>query len=215
MVSPEPGESSRRVDLVVEGATGAIKDRKDLDDRHLIDRITGTGIAAHKGQLFGWPNQLLGLITAAGLVLLAVSSVCMWWRRREPGGFSVPHPPVDRAFRLGSSSWSCCSASTCPCSARPLSQFCSSNGPFFAGSPGFVIGLDFNLRWRHRPCRRSRPERREIGGDQGIGRESSLIVPRLRMPSGIGEDYAPGILAECLHESVPPQYHQHKSSTRE
>ena len=101
MVSPEPGESSRRVDLVVEGATGAIKDRKDLDDRHLIDRITGTGIAAHKGQLFGWPNQLLGLITAAGLVLLAVSSVCMWWRRREPGGLGAPPPAGRPRFSLG------------------------------------------------------------------------------------------------------------------
>ena len=56
----------RRVDLVVDGATGAIKDRKDFKDRHLIDRIVGTGIAAHEGQLFGWPNQLLGLVTATG-----------------------------------------------------------------------------------------------------------------------------------------------------
>ena len=59
----------RRVDLVVDGATGVIKDRKDFQDRHLIDRIIGTGIAAHEGQLFGWPNQLLGLITAGGLRL--------------------------------------------------------------------------------------------------------------------------------------------------
>jgi uncharacterized iron-regulated membrane protein len=47
------------VDLVVDGATGAIKDRKDFKDRHLIDRIVGTGIAAHEGQLFGWTNQRL------------------------------------------------------------------------------------------------------------------------------------------------------------
>jgi uncharacterized iron-regulated membrane protein len=53
----------RRVDLVVEGATRAIKERTDFKDRHLIDRIVGTGVAAHEGQLFGWPNQLLGLTT--------------------------------------------------------------------------------------------------------------------------------------------------------
>ena len=75
----------RRVDLVVDGKTGEIKDRKDFKDRHLVERIVGTGIAAHEGQLFGWPNQLLGLVTATGLVLLSVSSVVMWWRRREPG----------------------------------------------------------------------------------------------------------------------------------
>jgi uncharacterized iron-regulated membrane protein len=80
----------KRVDLVVDGKTGAIKDRKDFQDRHIVDRIIGTGIAAHEGQLFGWPNQLLGLVTAAGLVLLSVSSVFMWWRRREPGGLGAP-----------------------------------------------------------------------------------------------------------------------------
>ena len=79
----------RRVDLVVDGATGAIKDRTDFKDRHLIDRIIGTGVAAHEGQLFGWPNQLLGLFTAMGLVLLCVSSVVMWWRRRERGSLGA------------------------------------------------------------------------------------------------------------------------------
>ena len=89
------------MDLVVDGITGAIKDRKDCGDRHLIDRITGTGIAAHEGQLFGWPNQLLGLITAAGLVLLAVSSVTMWWRRRESGELGAPAPAGRPHFSLG------------------------------------------------------------------------------------------------------------------
>ncbi len=91
----------RRVDLVVDGKTGAIKDRKDFKDRHLIDRIVGTGIAAHEGQLFGWPNQLLGLFTAMGLVLLSVSSVVMWRRRREPGlGAPVPSARPSISFGL-------------------------------------------------------------------------------------------------------------------
>lgn len=69
-----------------------IKDRKDFRDRHVIDRVVGTGIAAHEDQLFGWPNQLLGLLTAVGLVLLSVSSVVMWWRRRDPGELGAPAP---------------------------------------------------------------------------------------------------------------------------
>ena len=91
----------RRVDLVVDGASGAIKDRKDFGDRHLIDRIIGTGIAAHEGQLFGWPNQLLGMVTAFGLVLLTVSSVIMWWRRRDPGGLGAPDAAARPRFSLG------------------------------------------------------------------------------------------------------------------
>jgi uncharacterized iron-regulated membrane protein len=79
-----------RVDLVMDGTTGAIKDRTDFKDRHLIDRIVGTGIAAHEGQLFGWPNQILGLVTAGGLILLRVISVVLRWRRREPGVLGAP-----------------------------------------------------------------------------------------------------------------------------
>ncbi|MFO0910507.1 MAG: PepSY domain-containing protein [Isosphaeraceae bacterium] len=81
-----------RVDLVVDGKSGEIKERKDFKDRHLFDRIVGYGIAAHEGQLFGWPNQLLGLITAAGLVLVSMSSVVLWWRRRASGVLGAPAP---------------------------------------------------------------------------------------------------------------------------
>ncbi len=90
----------QRVDLVLDGPTGAIKDRKDFQDRHVIDRIVGTGIAAHEGQLFGWPNQLLGLVTAAGLILLSTSSVVMWWRRREVGVLGAPKRSVNPRFSL-------------------------------------------------------------------------------------------------------------------
>jgi uncharacterized iron-regulated membrane protein len=69
---------TQRASLVVDEATGAIVSREDFRDRHLIDRIVGTGVAAHEGQLFGWPNQLLGLTTALGLILLCVSGVIMW-----------------------------------------------------------------------------------------------------------------------------------------
>jgi uncharacterized iron-regulated membrane protein len=91
----------QRVDLVMDGATGTIKSRNDFGDRHWIDRVIGTGIAAHEGQLFGWPNQLLGLATAAGLVLLSVSSVILWWRRREPGTLGAPGPAASPRVAIG------------------------------------------------------------------------------------------------------------------
>ena len=79
-----------RVNLVVDGATRDVVSREDFKDRHLIDRIVSTGIAAHEGQLFGWPNQLLGLVTALGLILVCVSGVVMWWRRRDAGVLGAP-----------------------------------------------------------------------------------------------------------------------------
>lgn len=90
-----------RVNLVVNGTTGEILSRENFQDRHWVDRIVGTGIAAHEGQLFGWPNQVLGLLTAMGLILLSVSGVIMWWKRREPGVLGAPHPSRNERMSWG------------------------------------------------------------------------------------------------------------------
>lgn len=79
-----------RVNLVMDASTGAIKSRKNFSDRPLLDRIIGIGVAVHEGQLFGWFNQALGLFTALGLILLSISSVVLWWRRRSPGALGAP-----------------------------------------------------------------------------------------------------------------------------
>lgn len=89
-VKSETANRPRRVELVVAGDTGAVLGRRDFSDRHLIDRIVGYGIAFHEGRLFGWPNQLLGLFAALGLMLVAASGWVMWWRRRPPGVLGAP-----------------------------------------------------------------------------------------------------------------------------
>ena len=63
---------------------------KSFSDRALLDRIIGVGIAAHEGQLFGAPNQILGLMTAIGYLVLVVTSIVMWWRRRPEGLLGAP-----------------------------------------------------------------------------------------------------------------------------
>lgn len=67
-----------RVSLVVDAAKGEVVSRENFADRHWIDQVVGYGIAIHEGRLFGWPNQLLGLLTAVGLVLLSMSGAVMW-----------------------------------------------------------------------------------------------------------------------------------------
>jgi len=66
--------------------------REEFHQRHLLDRIVGVSIAAHEGQLFGLVNQILGLLTAMGLVTLCVSAVLLWWRRRNVGVLGAPIP---------------------------------------------------------------------------------------------------------------------------
>jgi uncharacterized iron-regulated membrane protein len=79
-----------RADIAMDGATGAVVSRKDFAQRPWIDRAVGYGVASHEGVLFGWVNQLLGLMTVLGLILLALSSIVLWWRRRPGGALGAP-----------------------------------------------------------------------------------------------------------------------------
>ncbi|GAM96789.1 iron-regulated membrane protein [alpha proteobacterium U9-1i] len=58
--------------------------------RHPIDRVIGIGISAHEGALFGWFNVALSLTAALGLILLCVSAVILWLRRKPNGALGAP-----------------------------------------------------------------------------------------------------------------------------
>lgn len=79
-----------RVTLEVRPKSGEIVSREDYASKHWLDRAVAIGIAAHEGQLFGVANQILGVITATGLVLLCISGIVMWWRRRDKGTLGAP-----------------------------------------------------------------------------------------------------------------------------
>jgi uncharacterized iron-regulated membrane protein len=81
--------------------SGAVTGRQGFADKHPIDRVINYGIAWHEGQLFGWVNQLIGVLTGLALVTIAVSGTMMWWRRRVPGqGLDAPPLPPDRGRAL-------------------------------------------------------------------------------------------------------------------
>jgi uncharacterized iron-regulated membrane protein len=91
----------QRTDLTLDGASGKILSRTDFAQRRLIDRLVGYGVAVHEGQLFGWLNQLMNLATALGLILLSVSSVILWWRRRPGDVLGAPPALARRPAALG------------------------------------------------------------------------------------------------------------------
>jgi uncharacterized iron-regulated membrane protein len=78
----------------VQPDSAEITRRETFDKKHWIDRVVGTCIAAHEGQLFGLANQLLGLAAAMGLIVVCLSAVVLWWRRRDPGTLGAPQPLV-------------------------------------------------------------------------------------------------------------------------
>jgi uncharacterized iron-regulated membrane protein len=95
---------------------GRLQSDQGFGSKPLLDRVIGVGIAAHEGQLFGVANQALGLLTATGLLLLCVSALVMWWRRRPDGKLGIPAPRV-AAFRIG---WPLGSAIVALCIVLPV-----------------------------------------------------------------------------------------------
>ena len=79
-----------RVDLILDGKTGAVVRRTDFHSKPWLDRVIGIGIAAHEGRLFGFANQLVSLFTTIGLVTLSLSGTIMWWKRKPEGTLGAP-----------------------------------------------------------------------------------------------------------------------------
>ena len=88
-----------RADASIDPMSGEVINQQNFSSRHVIDRAIGIGVAAHEGQLFGWFNQLLGLLTACGLILMTVAGFILW-RKRAPEGV-LGAPPVAPDARLG------------------------------------------------------------------------------------------------------------------
>lgn len=86
-------------EVVFDPMTGTEVSREVFGKKHIIDQIVGVGIAAHEGQLFGPLNQIIGVLTALGLVVLCVSAFVMW-RRRAPDGV-LGAPPLIPDARVG------------------------------------------------------------------------------------------------------------------
>lgn len=92
----------QRVTIRYDMATGRELSREGFGTKHPIDRLIGYAIAWHEGQLFGWVNQLIGLMTALMLATLVVSGFVLWRRRKpESGGLGAPRRPSGRADKRG------------------------------------------------------------------------------------------------------------------
>ncbi len=94
------GNRPQRATVKVAGATGVIVSRERFEDRHVIDRMVGIGIALHEGQLFGSMNQAIGAITIIGLMLLCLSASVLWWRRRKSGLLGASRPLANSRLSL-------------------------------------------------------------------------------------------------------------------
>ncbi|MFY7836431.1 MAG: PepSY-associated TM helix domain-containing protein [Novosphingobium sp.] len=105
VVKSDTQNRPNRVTLTYDATSGQLISRDDFANRHLIDQVVGYGVAWHEGQLFGWINQLLGVLTALMLVTLCVSGAIMWWRRKPDGELGAPKAFSTTARPKGIAAW--------------------------------------------------------------------------------------------------------------
>ena len=59
-------------------------------DYGVAGKVIEWGIMVHQGQQYGPVNRYLMLAGCIAIVLLAVSAVTMWWKRRPRGALAAP-----------------------------------------------------------------------------------------------------------------------------
>lgn len=99
IVSSATQNRTQQADAEIDSYSGSVLSQSDFSQKQFIDRAVGIGISAHEGQLFGWLNQLLGLLTATGLVVISISGFIMW-RKRAPAN-ALGAPPKTPDAKLG------------------------------------------------------------------------------------------------------------------
>jgi len=83
-------QRSQRVTIHYDRLSAEELMRIEFDDYHLVQRLASQGISLHEGALFGWLNQLLGLLTAIAIIGLSCFGLAIWWLRRPAGGLASP-----------------------------------------------------------------------------------------------------------------------------
>lgn len=87
--------------LHVDQYSGAILTDVRFQDYGIMAKAITLGIAFHEGRLFGVANQILGLLTCIGIMLIAISSYFMWRKRKPSGKLGAPGRAKDKRLTIG------------------------------------------------------------------------------------------------------------------
>ena len=85
-----PGQRSARETLHFDQYSSALITRIGFKDHHPIEQLVSQGVSLHEGALFGWPNQLLGLLTALAIICISFFGLYSWWLRKPQDRVGVP-----------------------------------------------------------------------------------------------------------------------------
>ncbi|PSN15277.1 peptidase [filamentous cyanobacterium CCT1] len=93
-VSAFPPDPTQEVTLHIDQYSGTVLADVRWQDYGLVPKAVEMGTAIHMGKYFGFANQLLMLVAALIVMLLAITGAVMWWQRRPQGTGLIGAPPM-------------------------------------------------------------------------------------------------------------------------
>jgi uncharacterized iron-regulated membrane protein len=85
-----PKDPRESVFLHVDQYSGEIRGDFRFARMNPVAKTVSVGIALHEGRLFGFWNQVLGVLACLGTFVLSISAAVMWWKRRPAGRLGAP-----------------------------------------------------------------------------------------------------------------------------
>lgn len=130
-------QPEKRFDLLLDAYSGQKLYYAGWDKQTAFAKATAIGIPFHRGE-FGWWNQALLLVFGVGILFSIVSGWVMFFKRRQPGSFGLPH--------LLPGAWKSASVATWVTAAVLFAAM-----PLLALSSAAIIVLELML-YRFRPA---------------------------------------------------------------
>ncbi|MBD1916633.1 PepSY domain-containing protein [Phormidium sp. FACHB-77] len=93
-ISAFPPDPTQEVTLYVDQYSGTVLADVRWKDYGLVPKAVEMGTAIHMGRYFGFANQLLMLVAALIVMLLAITGVVMWWQRRPQSAGLIGAPAM-------------------------------------------------------------------------------------------------------------------------
>jgi uncharacterized iron-regulated membrane protein len=92
-VAAYPGDSTQERTMHIDQYSGKVLADVRWKDYGVVPKAVELGISIHMGKYFGIANQLLMLFACLMILILCVSGMVMWWRRRPVGRLGAPALP--------------------------------------------------------------------------------------------------------------------------
>ncbi|MCU0570968.1 MAG: PepSY domain-containing protein [Oculatellaceae cyanobacterium Prado106] len=99
-VAAYPADSTQEMTAHLDQYTGKVLADVRWQDYGMVPKAVELGISIHMGKYFGWANQLLMFLTCLMIILLSVSGVILWWRRRPAGRLGAPELPNNGLWKV-------------------------------------------------------------------------------------------------------------------